>query len=166
MEGTALRNRWRVYPDDVVVWRSELPDLDDDRLGAWSGAVLAAGTETDVLIPITPVPKGPLPFAGVIRTATRLAYANSDGDVVEGEVADMADLVAAVSTPHRRTRPIHTALPGARPIPACSRTTARGTGPLRRRSRRRDPLTAVLRDDDSEDFNLPTCPERTSTDLK
>jgi hypothetical protein len=102
MEGTALRNRWRVYPDDVVVWRSELPDLDDDRLGAWSGAVLAAGTETEVLIPITPVPEGPLPFAGVMRTATRLAYANSDGDVVEGKVADMADLVAAVSTPSAR----------------------------------------------------------------
>ncbi|GAA5134632.1 hypothetical protein [Pseudonocardia adelaidensis] len=92
----ATRNRWSVYPDDVVGWRSELPQLPDDTLRTWSRSVLDAGAETGMLTPIAPVPPGSLPFAGALRTATRVAHVNGDGDVVECDVADMADLVAEV----------------------------------------------------------------------
>lgn len=94
----AGRNRWSVHPDDVVGWRFELPQQPDEQLGRWSRSVLDAGAETGMLRPVTPIPPGPLPFAGALRTATRLAHVNGDGDVVEGDVTDMADLVAEVRT--------------------------------------------------------------------
>jgi hypothetical protein len=97
-EDIATRNRWSVYPDDVIGWRSVLPELADDQLGRWSRSVLDAGVETGMLTSITPIPVGPLPLAGVLQTTTRVAYVNGDGDVVEGDVADMADLVAEVGT--------------------------------------------------------------------